>query len=246
MQDHEPENMIKLNRVGVTDLEYPITIVRDSENYKVIVKLEMSVDLPENLKGVHVRNFVEDLEIPRKTAAVEVLAKEIALSLLKKHKHAKNVHVKLATKLGYGKGKVANLFGLYEIKDNKESQMVGVSVRGNSTCPCSVESTTNGNSHNQRAKILLFIESSNDVDAADLCKIAEKSFSSPLFLSLNKEQEKGIIEDMHKNPRFIEDIVRWCVVNLRSNFTGRYAKIHGIAYESLNPFNLFSEWEGIL
>jgi GTP cyclohydrolase I len=245
MQDRKPDNLIRLNRVGITDLEYPITIKRDSEEYRVIVKLEMSIDLPENLKGVHVRTFVEDLIIPRTTTAVEELAKEIAISLLKKNAYAKNVHVKLSTKLGYGNGKVGDLFGVYQMEDGKELQMVGISVRGNSTCPCPIKST-NGLSHNQRAELTLFMESKNDVNATDLCRTAEKSFSSPLFLTLDKAQECEVIKNMYKNPKFIEDVVRSCVAELSKQYKGKFARIHAIAYESVNPFNLFSEWEGRL
>ncbi|MFH2107005.1 MAG: GTP cyclohydrolase, FolE2/MptA family [Candidatus Micrarchaeota archaeon] len=244
MQDRKPDNLIRLNRVGITDLEYPITIKRNSEEYKVIVKLEMSVDLPENLKGIHIRHFVEDLEIPKKSSAVEVLAKDIATTVLAKNKQAKNVFVKLVTKMGYGHGKVGDLFGTYELKDGKESQLVGISISGSSVCPCKCEK--NGNSHNQRAKIYVFIQSSNDIDATDLCRIAETSFSSPLFLSLSGEQESEVIEKMYKNPKFVEDITRACVSSLSKKFKGRYAKVESVAYESLNPFNVFSEWEGML
>ncbi|MEC8404817.1 MAG: GTP cyclohydrolase, FolE2/MptA family, partial [Verrucomicrobiota bacterium] len=53
---------IPIDRVGVSDLRYPITVLdRDSNEQHTIATLALSVDLPQHFKGTHMSRFVEVL-----------------------------------------------------------------------------------------------------------------------------------------------------------------------------------------
>ena len=86
-------------------------------------------------------------------------------------------------------------------------------------CPCAMEVIrTIGNykneispTHNQRNITTLMIEVPGDdksVDANDLITIAENSFSSPTFGILKRHEEGLLVYNAHKNPKFVEDVVR--------------------------------------
>ena len=88
------------------------------------------------------------------------------------------------------------------------------------TCPCAREVIKKiGNykedvippTHNQRNITTLMIEvpfEDKSVDANDLIEIVEKSFSSPTFSILKRNEEGNIVFNAHKNPKFVEDVVR--------------------------------------
>lgn len=240
VQNSKPTEHISLNKVGITDFDYPISIERKGKSFDRIVNIQMSVDLPEHQKGAHMSRFIEEIEIPKKTHSIESLARRIGEGLLKKHDYAKNVEVKLSTKMGYKKGKIAELYGCYNGK-----QKVGVTVHGNTTCPCAIE-MTGGTSHNQRAKLKVLIESDEDVEVLDLIHLCEDSFSVPLEIKLKRKDEKELVEKMHSNPKFVEDVVRKCVSQLKEKYPGKHCSVKATSMESIHPYNVFSEWEGTL
>jgi GTP cyclohydrolase-4 len=46
------------------------------------------------------------------------------------------------------------------------------------------------------------------VDANDLIVIAEHAFSSPTYGILKRREEGQLVYNAHKNPKFVEDVVR--------------------------------------
>jgi len=65
-------------------------------------------------------------------------------------------------------------------------------------------------SHNQRNISTLMIEvpGLNEVEANDLIDILEQSFSSPTFEILKRSDEATVVINAHRNPKFVEDVVR--------------------------------------
>ncbi|HEB37559.1 MAG TPA: GTP cyclohydrolase I FolE2, partial [Thermoplasmatales archaeon] len=65
--------------------------------------------------------------------------------------------------------------------------------------------------HNQRNISTLMVEVPDDsyfVEANDLIEIVEKSFSSPTYGILKRKEEGKLVIEAHKNPKFVEDVVR--------------------------------------
>jgi GTP cyclohydrolase I len=247
VQNDEAQHRIRLSKVGIINLEYPVTIKRSERETDAILKAKMSVDLPEKQKGAHMSRFVEKFEdnfrLPQETMSVENLAKELAMQQLKLHEYAKNALVELKTKRDYKK-KVYELSGIYDTRTSL--MMVGVKVVGAIACPCSIE-ITKGLSHNQRATISLELGGSNiEINAEELVEICEKSFSAPVKLTLKRPGERDLVERMHDNPMFVEDVVRKCVHNLKSKFKGKYCRVKCVSQESIHPFDVFAEWSGKL
>jgi GTP cyclohydrolase FolE2 len=247
VQYDKAEHLIKLSRVGILNLEYPVTIRRPDREHEAIIEMKMSVDLPAGQKGAHLSRFLEEIEesfsLPQETAAIENLAEKIALAQLESHEYAENAVVELRAKRNHNK-KVYELRGSYDT--NTGRKMVGVDVLGAIACPCSIE-LTEGLSHNQRAIISLELETNGiEVNAEDLIEICEGAFSAPVQLTLKRPKERELVKMMHANPRFVEDVVRKCVHELRRKYRGRYSRVKCIAQESIHPFDVFAEWSGEL
>ncbi|MEE8167971.1 MAG: GTP cyclohydrolase I FolE2 [Candidatus Hydrothermarchaeales archaeon] len=247
VQNYKAEHQIKLSRVGILNLEYPVTIKRPGREHDVILEVSMSVDLPAGQKGAHISRFIENIEenfsLPQETEGIENLAKKIALEQLTSHEYAEKAVVELKTKRDYNK-KVYELYGSYDTSNGRK--MVGVTVVGAIACPCSME-LTKGLSHNQRAIISLELEANGiKVNAEELVEICERAFSAPVKLTLKRPREKELVEKMHANPMFVEDVVRKCVYEVRAGYKGSYCRVKCVSQESIHPFDVFAEWSGEL
>jgi len=110
--------------------------------------------------------------------------------------------------------------------------LVGVEVNGLTVCPCaqdmvrehSVETLVEEGyaeqeaerivgllpmaSHNQRGRGTLLMGSDQRLRAEDLLRIAEQSMSSEIYELLKRPDELAVVEKAHRNPRFVEDLVR--------------------------------------
>lgn len=101
---------------------------------------------------------------------------------------------------------------------------VGVEVWGMTACPCAME-TVKFNleqegrapagdgpiiTHNQRTLATLCMDVPPDgvVEANDLIDLAEASLSSPTYEILKRGDEAKVVERAHREPRFVEDVVR--------------------------------------
>jgi GTP cyclohydrolase-4 len=124
-------------------------------------------------------------------------------------------------------------------------------------CPCAYEviktlgkydKTIIPPTHNQRNITTLMIEVPGDfksVDANDLIDIAEKSFSSPTYSILKRKEEGEVVFNAHKNPKFVEDVVR----DILSSILNKYKKLpdevmvvaRSESEESIHKHNAFAE-----
>lgn len=247
VQNEKSNHQIKLSKVGILNLEYPVTIRRPDRDHEVILEIKMSVDLPEGQKGVHMSRFIEKIEenftIPQEAEGIEELARKIAIDQLSIHDYAQRAIVELKTRRDYKK-KIYDLFARYDSGIDRKT--IGIKVVGTTACPCSIE-LTDGLSHNQRAIITIELETNgNQVYAEDLVETCEQSFSTPVGLMLKRPEEKEIVERMHSNPMFVEDVVRKCVYILQSKYPESFCKVNCVSLESIHPYDVFAEWEGVL
>jgi GTP cyclohydrolase-4 len=136
-------------------------------------------------------------------------------------------------------------------------KLIGVKVIGMTACPCAREiiksigkykSENIPPTHNQRNITTLMIEvpgEDKSVDANDLIEIAEKSFSSPTYSILKRREEGQLVYNAHKNPKFVEDVVR----DILSSILRKYKKlpddvlvvVRSESEESIHKHNAFAE-----
>ena len=251
VQNQKPENEIELEKVGVEGLRKYVMIKRLDKPYYVIVTINSYITLPSNLRGAHMSRFAESIaETPNKASSIEDLAEKIAKRAYEKHGF--HCYTEVFGELPYKRirpsGKeekgIAEMFGKFSTKDGVK--IVGVSINGVLACPCSKE-LTGGLTHNQRGKITVELDvSKGEVDLLDVIEICKASFSSPTFSILKRIEEKEVVERIHENTKFVEDVVRKCVQLLKEKYPGRYCRVKCVSYESIHDHNVCSEWRGIL
>ena len=237
VQSSPSQSNFKLTRVGVTGVKKLVNIKRPGKETAIplIVKMDLFVDLPASQKGSHMSRNLElvsdiiDVNIQKPVPDLETFCAQTAKLLLKKHDYATFSEVKAEAdyflERTYPSGKRGlepyKLVAEARAKANGEiKKLIGVRAIGMTACPCAREVIkTIGKydqkdippTHNQRNITTLMIEVPGDdksVDANDLIDIAEQSFSSPTYGILKRREEGQLVFDAHKNPKFVEDVVR--------------------------------------
>lgn len=247
VQSERPEHEIELTSVGVTNFRYPATVWRNGETLQVFVTIEASVNLPPDQRGAHMSRFAEEIvrafELPLEATSFEELAERLAHDLLKAHDYACYGTVILETE-SHVEGHPYKLFASYNTMTQQRT--LGVEVHGALACPCAM-AMTGSITHNQRGMLRIELQTNGyTVSPEELVAIAEDAFSSPVRLLLKRPQEKEIVEAMHRRPKFVEDVVRDCVVALKERYSQVWARVRCDSFESIHPYDCFAEWEGVL
>ncbi len=251
VQNQKPENEIELRKVGVTGLRKYLTIKRPGRTYTMISSINCYIKLASEFRGAHMSRFGECVEeSPSETSSVEDFAE--SLSKIIKEKHGSHACVEVSGEIPFRRNRpnggeeegIAQIRGEYSTEKGKKR--VGISLNGALACPCGKE-MCNGVTHNQRSNLTVSLDVSEEpVEMFDVIDICMQSFSSPVFTTLKRPEEKQVIEKMHENPKFVEDVVRDCVQILKENFPGRKCKVECTSFESIHDHNAFSEWSGKL
>jgi len=238
----------------------------------LVVKMDLFVDLPAFQKGSHMSRNLElvseiiDMNLQKPVSDLESFCAQTAKLLLKKHEYATFSEVKAEADYFldriYPSGKKGlepfKLVAEARAKNNGDiKKLIGVKVIGMTACPCAREIIrTIGKyeekdippTHNQRNITTLMIEVPGDdksVDANDLIDIAEQSFSSPTYGILKRREEGQLVFDAHKNPKFVEDVVR----DILSAILKKYKNlpddvivvVRSESEESIHKHNAFAE-----
>ena len=106
--------------------------------------------------------------------------------------------------------------------------------------------------HNQRGRGIISIEVGGDDNVAleTIIEIIERSMSSSVVELLKRSDEAVVVENAHKNPKFVEDCVRTMARNVVSEFDhlsdDAIVTIMQINEESIHRHNAFAERVALL
>jgi GTP cyclohydrolase-4 len=238
----------------------------------LVVTMDLFVDLPASQKGSHMSRNLEliseiiDQNLKKPVSDMESFCAQTAQLLLKKHEYATFSEVKAEADyfldMIYPTGKKGlepfKLVAEARAKSTGEiKKLIGVKVIGMTACPCAMEvvrtlDTRTRNcpapTHNQRNIGTLMIEVPKDehsVDADDLIRIVEQSFSSPTYSILKRKEEAELVLNAHKQPKFVEDVVRDMLQQVLHNYKDLPGDVLVIARseseESIHKHNAFAE-----
>jgi GTP cyclohydrolase-4 len=119
--------------------------------------------------------------------------------------------------------------------------------------PAEVETITNilpMASHNQRGRGTLLIGSEMRMRAENLIHIVEASMSSETYELLKRSDEFFIVNKAHRNPRFVEDVVREMLRNVVEIYSDLPDDTFVLAkqenFEGVHKHNAFAERFGTL
>ena len=244
IQNLEDTRNVDIQKVGIKNLELPLIIQRkNSSNQVVSAAARVSVSLPRNYKGTHMSRFVEVLN---EWQNINLLGVDIQGCIEKIIDNLNAESGELEFKFKYFIEKKAPVTKLtaqmsYDcsfegrIYDGKYKFILGVQVPVTTLCPCSKEISENG-AHNQRAFVTVKVSYAEDqhIWLEDLITLVENCASCPVYPLLKREDEKFVTEKAWDNPKFVEDVLRDVVVNLRNNPIVEEFEVECEAFESIH------------
>jgi GTP cyclohydrolase IB len=259
IQSQDDNRCIHIDKVGVNDLRYPITVLdRDHEIQHTIASLTLSVSLPHHFKGTHMSRFIEILNEHRGEVTMRTLPD--ILHTMKERLHAESAHV--GVRFPYFIERSAPVSGARAMVDyechfsgNSNGQaddfVVGVRVPVTSLCPCSKAISDYG-AHNQRGEITIEVRSipSNNgkpvvIWIEELIEIAESCASAPVYALLKREDERHVTMQAYDNPVFVEDMARNVAIKLQADNRVSWFQVNVVNQESIHNHNAFAslQWE---
>jgi GTP cyclohydrolase I len=258
VQSRRDDRQIPIDRVGVSDLRYPVVVLdREQGRQETVARLSMSVSLPHHFKGTHMSRFIEVLNRHRGEITMRTLPS--ILSELRERLDAESAHIEV--KFPYFVERMAPVSESralmdYECSFTGESNgkgddfVLGVRVPVTSLCPCSKEISDYG-AHNQRGYITIEVRSTppgeggeNIVWIEELIEVAERSASAPVYALIKRADERHVTMQAYDNPVFVEDMVRGVAAQLQRDERVRWFRVHAENDESIHNHNAFAvvEW----
>lgn len=274
VQSSPSSSNFKLTRVGVTGVKKLVNVKRPGMKnpMPLVVKMDLFVDLPASQKGSHMSRNLElvseiiDENLKSPVSDLESFCAQTAKLLLSKHEYATFSEIKAEAEYFFERSYPSGKKGLEpytlvaEARANntgKIKKLIGIRAIGMTACPCAREVIkTVGKykekdippTHNQRNITTLMIEVPGDnksVDANDLIEIVEKSFSSPTYSLLKRHEEGKLVFNAHKNPKFVEDVVRDMLSSILKSYKNLPDDVMVIvrseSEESIHKHNAFAE-----
>ena len=245
IQNLEDTRKVDIQKVGIKHIELPLIIQRKNKSNQVVcAKARVSVSLPQKYKGTHMSRFVEVLSEwqTKNLAGFDI---KVCLEKIVKHLEAESGDLEFRFKYFINKKSpvTKNVAAMaYDcsfegrIENGAFKFVLGVVVPVTTLCPCSKEISENG-AHNQRALISVKVsydEESQSIWLEDLISMVEACASCEVYPLLKREDEKFVTEKAWNNPKFVEDVLRDVVVELRKSPRVREFEVECEAFESIH------------
>ncbi len=257
IQNLSDDRRIPINKVGVSDLRYPIVVFdRERGKQETTARLTMSVNLPHHFKGTHMSRFIEVLNEHRGEVTMRTLP--TILHTLRDRLEAESAHIEVA--FPYFLERTAPVSEARALMDyectfvgeangGKDDFILGVQVPVTSLCPCSKAISDYG-AHNQRGYITIEVRSIQGKDGnpqliwiEELIEIAEKSASAPVYPLIKRADERHVTMQAYDNPVFVEDMVRNVAVKLQADWRVAWFQVQAVNQESIHNHNAFAQVE---
>ena len=248
---------IPINRVGVSNIDFPIYIKTKKGEKKVLCYANVNLygSLHHNVKGTNMSRFIESLMKYRYTSFSRWVIWKFLYDL-KRKTESNDVYIEVTFKYFIDKKAPVskrvstmayNCTFIGKLSNNKYTFNLKVAVPITSLCPCSKEMSKYG-AHNQRGTVTVTVEPKRKgvVWIEDLIKLVEQEGSCELYPVLKRPDEKYVTERAFENPKFVEDIARDVAGSLQKLKALRRFKIKVENYESIHAHNAVCYIERVL
>jgi GTP cyclohydrolase-4 len=173
---------------------------------------------------------------------------------------------------------IYTLFGTAVASDKGTRTLTGVEAQGMTACPCAqglvgeaarerlaehgytddqIEEILEDvpvATHNQRGIGRLYVgvceDGDVDVDARRLLRIVESSMSSEIYELMKRSDEQAVVEKAHRQPRFVEDVVREMIRQVTEEYDGLSEECFVMArqenLETIHRHNVVAERYGVM
>jgi len=245
-QSGRDDRRVAIQRVGVKDVRYPLTIVVAGAAQATTAQWDLDVALPAEVKGTHMSRFVAWLDALDAPLDAPTMRAQLArmLELL----GAKEGRIE--ARFSFFVRKRAPVSGVQSLLDYQGRWIaetragtttvwseVGVPVK--SLCPCSKEIADYG-AHNQRSLITITVRPNAPVFVQELLRVAEEEASCELYGLLKRADEKYVTERAYDNPRFVEDLVRGVAARLAADPRFDAYSVEAENFESIHNHSAYA------
>jgi GTP cyclohydrolase I len=246
IQNQQDHRNIAIDKVGVKDIRYPITVLdKATKTQQTVAIINMYVNLPKDFKGAHMSRLVEILNEHDRRISIKNFSE--ILSTMKQRLNAESAHIEISFPYFVMKtSPVTKSQGLMEYKctfkgslNRGKDLVVMIHVPITTLCPCSRE-ISNFGAHNQRGEVRLQVRFKKFIWIEDLIKLVEDSASCDVYSVLKREDEKYVTEKAYNNPKFVEDIVRDIAEKLQNDDNILWFAVESENLESIHNHNAYA------
>ncbi len=246
-QSQPDDRQLPIDRVGVTNLRYPIQ-VRDKDHslQSTVATVALTVDLPHHFKGTHMSRFVEVLSSHGPMLHVDNIRN--ILEQLTRRLESKCAHVTFDFPFFLEKSApVSGAKGLIDygarfaatLDAGMVDFVVTTIVPVATLCPCSKAISARG-AHNQRGQVTLAVRCARPMWIEDMIRLVEDSASSELYSLLKRPDEKAVTERAYDNPVFVEDLVRNVATRCEADSNILWYRVEAENFESIHNHNAYA------
>lgn len=247
VQNQLDDRNIPIDKVGVKNIRYPITVLdRANGTQQTVASINMYVNLPHQYKGTHMSRFIELLSEYSNNINLRNLPD--ILEEMKKRLDAHSAHIEVEFPYFLNKSApVSGAQGLMEysvwfrgsLNGQGMDLVVEVGVPVTTLCPCSKEISDAG-AHNQRGMVRLAVRFKRFIWIEDLIRLVENSASAEVFSLLKREDEKQVTEHAYDNPMFVEDVVREVALKLQDDPNITWFAVDSENFESIHNHSAYA------
>jgi len=225
-------------------------------------------------RNLEIINELVDRSVREPVESLEALVETIAVLLLKRHDYATTSEVwaeadYFLERTSPGGQTSLEPYRLVARADARRGaahvdRSIGVEVLGMTACPCAMEMVRERLAeahpevrdlpesvpvitHNQRNRTTLILQEppGHEVEADELIQIVEDSMSAPTYELLKRPDEGRLVERAHRNPKFVEDVVRDVLDRLLRRYPrmpdSTWVRVKSESEESIHKHNAFAE-----
>jgi len=248
IQNARDTRNINIDKVGVKDIRYPITVMSKTDGIQHTVgSFNMYVNLPREFKGTHMSRFIEIIN--EYHGEIDVRKFKILLETMQDRLQAQSAHLEVSFPYFIKKhAPVTHTSGLMEYgcrvvgslyKQQDYDLVLEVNVPITTVCPCSKEISDCG-AHNQRGMVRLRVRFDKFVWIEDLIRLVESSASCEVYSVLKRPDEKYVTEKAYNNPRFVEDVVRDVASELKNDENIQWFTVELENFESIHNHSAYA------
>jgi GTP cyclohydrolase IB len=248
IQNQRDHRKIEINKVGVKNIRYPITVLDKAKGVQhTVANVNMYVDLPHQFKGTHMSRFIEILNKFKGDISIKNYSN--ILSEMKRKLKAKSAH--LEVEFPYFIEKEAPITRARSLMEYvcrfcgtsdqmvKDDFYVGIVVPITTVCPCSKEISQYG-AHNQRSVVTVHLRFKKFIWIEDIILLIEECASCDLYSILKRPDEKFVTEKAYKNPMFVEDVVREIAKRLKGDANITWFTVESENFESIHNHSAYA------
>ena len=198
---------IEVNNIGICDYKLPIIFKNKSNIFPTIATITSTVVLDRNLKGAHlsrISEVINDSLINKNISLGDIndITKEVAersetkgANLILSFDLINKRLTPVSKKDSYLSSKITIISDIF---DKSVSNKLIVETVGTMLCPCSKAISKYG-AHNQICNLKVSLTGNiESIDVEKIIDIMEQQFSSPVYSTVKREDEKYITEKVNE------------------------------------------------